>query len=327
MMKKMFKRVFSSVLAVLVTVAAVTAPPAAFARRAVGDVNLDGYIDESDADLLMSYLTGDEEFSMKQILSADVDFDGELTVRDAVQLYRYVAGTERVLPSVSFVKLQVNSLPSKTVYYEGEQFSMDGFEAVKIYSDGTQEPFADYSWSGYSSESGTKVITVTDGILFTAFTVEVMEREVVGFELEALPLRLSYNPDEELNTYGMKAVAHYSDGTSALVESGYTINGYDAAVGTNAVTVFYRGFSDSFEVKVADGQTSIPCVVRSGGSRLNCRSGPGTDYPSVGLFTEGQTVELLDTTDYDGWCYVSGVSTRGTVITGYCYADYIIPLN
>lgn len=326
-MRKMLKRIFSSVFALLIVMNLITAPSTASARRAVGDVNLDGYINEKDGDLLMQYLTGDVEFSMRQILSADIDFDGELTVRDAVQLYRYVTGTEKVLPIVSFLKLQVKSLPKKTVYSEGEQFSMDGFEAVMVYSDGTEEAFTDYSWSGYSSDSGTKVITVTNGTVYTAFTVEVKEKKVVDFELEALPIRLSYNPDEELNTYGMKAVAHYSDGTSSRVESGYTVSGYEAKVGTNKVTVFYRGFSDSFDVNVAEGQTSIPAIVQSGGSRLNCRTGPGTDYPSAGLFTEGQTVELLDTTNYDGWYYVSGVSTRGTVISGYCYADYIIPVK
>lgn len=56
---------------------------------------------------------------------------------------------------------------------------------------------------------------------------------------------------------------------------------------------------------------------------LNVRSGPGTNYPSIGGFNEGQQITIIGSLNGD-WYKVRGANRHdGNIITGYCHKDYI----
>ena len=56
-----------------------------------GDVNDDGEITIKDAIEIFRFLAGKTEFSDNKLLSADIDGDGEVTIKDAIQIFRYLA--------------------------------------------------------------------------------------------------------------------------------------------------------------------------------------------------------------------------------------------
>lgn len=61
----------------------------------VGDVDRNGYVDDSDAQLVAAYIAGRGEtvhLSEKQMLAADADNDGKVTVSDAAKIARFSAG-------------------------------------------------------------------------------------------------------------------------------------------------------------------------------------------------------------------------------------------
>lgn len=61
----------------------------------VGDVNLDGYVNDLDAELVAKYIAGRGQtvkLSERQLIAADADNDGEVTVRDAAMIQRFHVG-------------------------------------------------------------------------------------------------------------------------------------------------------------------------------------------------------------------------------------------
>lgn len=58
----------------------------------IGDVNLDGVVNEADSTLLNKYLAGTVIFSDTQARAADTDNDGAIDNNDAIRILRYVNG-------------------------------------------------------------------------------------------------------------------------------------------------------------------------------------------------------------------------------------------
>lgn len=59
---------------------------------------------------------------------------------------------------------------------------------------------------------------------------------------------------------------------------------------------------------------------------VHVRSGPGTNYPSIGGFNEGQQITIIGSLNGD-WYKVRGANRHdGNIITGYCHRDYITPV-
>ncbi|QNU67275.1 SH3 domain-containing protein [Ruminiclostridium herbifermentans] len=79
---------------------------------------------------------------------------------------------------------------------------------------------------------------------------------------------------------------------------------------------------------IACAQTWV-LTVNTDGSNLNVRSGPGTNYSIIGKFANGTDVtwEDDDGKSSGDWAYVTGVSTNGKTISGYCYQWYLIHEN
>lgn len=61
-----------------------------------GDINLDGQITVKDATLLQKYLADSESLSELQLTLADVTVDGKITIKDATAIQKFVAGIETI---------------------------------------------------------------------------------------------------------------------------------------------------------------------------------------------------------------------------------------
>lgn len=70
-------------------------------------------------------------------------------------------------------RLEITSLPDKTVYLENEPFCADGLTVAVCYSNGTRKPVTDYMIGGYEATAGEHLITVTWEGLCATFAVTV----------------------------------------------------------------------------------------------------------------------------------------------------------
>lgn len=170
-----------------------------------------------------------------------------------------------------------------------------------------------------SSSPGVKIVRVTAGGLQTAFTLTVLPDTLTGIELTSLPAKRSYVVGESLDLSGLRVNALYASGTSSSITA-YAVDGFDGSrTGTQSVTVFYRGFSETFTVTVG---TASGATVNTGSSALNLRSAPSTSAEILGTFSSGTRVEVLSREGE--WTRVRGRTTAGTTLTGYCYTEYLL---
>ena len=72
------------------------------------------------------------------------------------------------------------------------------------------------------------------------------------------PQKLVYYMGEYLDTSGLRLRLEYSDGSTSVIDNGYSVSGFDSSVeGRKNVTVSYGGKTDSFEVMVIPSSVSL----------------------------------------------------------------------
>ena len=105
-----------------------------------------------------------------------------------------------------------------------------------------------------TSLEGNFIVFETDH--FSEFAVIEVEAFITNIEITKLPNKTLYSLGETVNTSGMEITAHYSDGTSGVVDD-YDVSSVDtSSIGTKTVTVYHthNGItkSASFEITVSN---------------------------------------------------------------------------
>ena len=179
---------------------------------------------------------------------------------------------------------------------QGMPVDLSGLVVTAVYSSGERSVVTDFTVSGFDPDMlGTQTITVSYGGLTADVSITVTPRSVTGISIAAFPSRLSYFRGDALNTAGLKVRVQYNNGTEKLLESGFTVSGYDPEIlGSQSVLVQYEGFAAAFTVTVSEkptvGDVSKP-VIRiesvENGKRiiLTC----ATDGAEIYYTTDGST--------------------------------------
>ncbi|MCQ2484832.1 MAG: bacterial Ig-like domain-containing protein [Clostridia bacterium] len=82
-------------------------------------------------------------------------------------------------------------------------------------------------------------------------TVNVKPVEAVSLSVYKAPAKTQYNYGEQIDPSGLELLVTYSDGTTKVVKSGYTLNTYKAnKSGVRSVAVNYQGLQTSYKIKV-----------------------------------------------------------------------------
>jgi len=184
--------------------------------------------------------------------------------------------------AVTATKLEIQSLPKKTVYTAGESLDTAGLVLKITYSSGLIKEIS----SGFTctpdklTSAGTQTVTVSCEGLSTSFTVTVNAAAVTvtKIEIQSKPKKLSYTVGESLDRTGLALKVTYSDGSVKTVTSGYTYSPSKLTkAGTQTITVDYSGKRTTFTVTVKEAKTltslkikTMPTkTVYSAGEKLN----------------------------------------------------------
>ena len=167
------------------------------------------------------------------------------------------------LREISSITLQ--TLPTKTIYYIGEEVNLDGGEILITYTDGYTEivKMSDENCtiaSFDSSTSGNKRIAVIYNGKLLMFDVVVTDNtsEVVEkIEIENLPQKLEYLKNtDELDLTGGSILITYLNGqkkSKSMQDSEVIVEGFNNNVlGDRVLTVKYDGKTTTFTVKIVD---------------------------------------------------------------------------
>ena len=144
--------------------------------------------------------------------------------------------------------------PSKTQYNEYDELDLTGLALNLTYANGSERTVkTGYTISGYDpAVIGTQSVTVTYKDVSETFEVNVAAKTVSFIKIGAgAPVNSIVG--EELDCSSMIVRVTFTDGTSADITDGYTINGYDAEIiSEQTVTVTYREGSCEMTITVKD---------------------------------------------------------------------------
>lgn len=201
----------------------------------------------------------------------------------------------------SLSSLEIQTLPTKLVYLEGDDFDPAGMVVIAHYNNGDREKTSDYQIVGYEPTPGEKTVSLQNGEVTASFTVTVTPRSLTSISVTNQPRKLTYLEGETLDTTGLEITAHYNNGTSQAV-SGYALAGYTSTPGKKTVIVTYQGKITTFEVTVKEKQMTELEV---------------TQKPSKLVYLEGDEFEpsgMVVTARYN-----NGTSQ---MVTDYSYTGY-----
>lgn len=161
-------------------------------------------------------------------------------------------------------KLSVIKAPNKTEYFVDQPLDTSGLELKLDYDDGSSEIITSgYTTSDFSSTTaGSKTVTVSYGGKTTMFKVTVKEKSLTKIYVSKQPTKTTFFIGQALDTAGLELKAEYDDGSSEIITSGYTTNGFSSTtVGSKTVTVFYGGKTTTFMVTVKEKSVTNISIV------------------------------------------------------------------
>ena len=189
--------------------------------------------------------------------------------------------------AVTLVSISVTA-PTKTAYSTTDTaLDLAGMVVTANYSNQTSEVVSEgYTVSAVDfSTPGQKTVTVTYEGQTDTFTITVEAPVTLTSISVTAPTKVAYTTaDTALDLAGMVVTAHYSDQTTQVITTGYTVSQVDfSTVGEKTVTVTYEGKTDSFTVTVAAQKFTVKFVV------------DGVEV-QTGLVEEGQTASYTGET-------------------------------
>ncbi|MBO5702127.1 MAG: bacterial Ig-like domain-containing protein [Clostridia bacterium] len=151
--------------------------------------------------------------------------------------------------------IKISSNPIKTLYLVGEDLDVSGARLELTYESGQKLPdVVKTEWcSGFDSKKvGKKTVTVTypETSCTATFTVEVVTEDSLKI---VTPSKLVYYVGDIEDRQGLAVSVVYSNGKTALLESGFTVTGFSSnTIGEKTVTVKYKDLTASYKINVVE---------------------------------------------------------------------------
>lgn len=119
---------------------------------------------------------------------------------------------EVTVKQVALEKLEITTLPTKTLYNVGDTFDPTGMVVTATYDDGNTKEIKNYKVSPEKIAADTKEITITYDNKEVKVPIEL--NLVTSIAITTVPTKVVYNAGEIFNTSGMVVTATYKDGTT-----------------------------------------------------------------------------------------------------------------
>lgn len=158
-------------------------------------------------------------------------------------------------------KIEMDTLPKKTNYAEGETFDGTGCRVKVYYNNGTTQIASEnLSYDGFNSSlTGTQSVTVkySDSKILESLTTtfEVNVGTIHSIAVKTMPSKTQYyvgDAKKGIDATGLVLTATYSNGVTVDVNSGYSISNLNALTANTweTVTVSLFGKQTTFQVYI-----------------------------------------------------------------------------
>ena len=242
--------------------------------------------------------------------------------------------------------IEVDYAPVKTVYPQNGVFSTQGMQVRAKYNDGSEEILDDddytVKFAGKTFKDGdilpkAGVYTATverksekgceKGKAVDRFKIEVSAKTVTKLDVVP-PAKTKYYIGDELDLAGMLVTAHYSDGTSEILEKGeYKVSGFDSRFAEKKLKITVSpvsgGAEASFDISVQQRSavklalTKYPRTVYAVGDDIDTGLSAAIEYDNGE--TEPTNAFSVDTSNIDtseAGEYATGLATLLSKGTG-----------
>jgi len=178
---------------------------------------------------------------------------------EGVSTYFDVTVRDRTVRSI-----QVDSLPTKTLYHPGDSINTSGMVLKVNYADGTTQTVR----SGWSVQcdlntAGRKPVTVTYGGKTTTFYITVEEESVTAIRVVSQPHKLTYRIGETIDLAGLELSVTRGSKTTAVSwpDENITYSGDLSKAGEGTIRIFYGGISTTVRVSVSEPVVELLTVL------------------------------------------------------------------
>lgn len=170
---------------------------------------------------------------------------------------RYVVIRPSMLASESEVtvsSIEVTTPPTKTEYFDHEEFDPAGMVVTVTLSNGTSFETTAFTTSHSAFTSPKSSVTVSYGGVSTGLEVDVLSVEAI--EVTTLPTKTEYYNKEAFDPTGMVVSAIFSNGSKEEITD-YTVTPEIFTYPDNIVTVTFGSFTDTFEIALNEEYITV----------------------------------------------------------------------
>ena len=154
--------------------------------------------------------------------------------------------------AIVLARIEVVAEPTKTTYYQDEEFDAAGLQVKAVMNNGSEEVLAAdaYALTGFdSSKGGVNTVTVTYQEKTATFNLTIIGKD--GIEITA-PTKVRYGVGDEFDATGLVVKQKYADGTKKeLTADQYSVTGFDSSsTGEKTVVIVVGTQTAEFKVNV-----------------------------------------------------------------------------
>ncbi|MEE1066432.1 MAG: bacterial Ig-like domain-containing protein, partial [Acutalibacteraceae bacterium] len=155
--------------------------------------------------------------------------------------------------AIELVSLVIATNPAKTTYYTNEVFDATGLTLTATYNNGTTAEITEGFVVGAvdMTTEGTKNVTVTYEGKTVSFNITVNALYITNVEINTMPDKTEYMIGEAEDNTGLTLKVTYNDGSTKVVNDGFTVFGFDSSVkGEVTMMVEYVGYYLTYDVTI-----------------------------------------------------------------------------
>lgn len=169
------------------------------------------------------------------------------TYSDATVVLQYVRNHSNLISKIitnPLENIEIETLPNKVSYKDGEYFCPSGMNINAVYKDGTKTEVEDYIILNEDNlkEGQTSVIILyTEGARTRKAiqTISVGPGDVTKIEIVSEPLKKNYKVGESFDSNGMVVEAVYENNKREKITGYDILNGSNLLLGTESVVISY----------------------------------------------------------------------------------------
>mgnify|MGYP004566973999 CR=1 FL=1 len=174
--------------------------------------------------------------------------NGDLTIK---------AFTVSDVQDESLKSIEITTPPTKTTYFEGENFDKTGMIVTANYNNGKSETITDYNiTNGTALKEGQTSVTISYQDKTVSQPITVTKNSVTKLEITTPPTKTTYKAGNSFDKTGMVVKATYLDNSQKEITDYEITDGDVLKNGQTAVTISYEGKTVTQSITVEDNQVT-----------------------------------------------------------------------